>query len=342
MKQTVTITGENMNVVVTNAVTTPVVTGVKTKAQKRMDALRAAGFDISKFFTFGNNEIIEIKDGNAVPVDFDKLVESGDVVEKSLVEGGYINNWSLFRRWVMAQMFRMLRDMEQYGKSFNYVLQHNGYEYQWGLLERELHAQAKMLKHGDNENYNARHRWFNNRTAHDMANDYIQKLRKYIEDKLMFRHRKSGQKVYKHKCKGNPYIRLQNNDIFIADLRKKVYLPLEEMANAMKYAEDVNTLYNLVVKFNKTRKHLQWNTKHNNSFINAFKGSGAYFTMRNLVMFHEARFLDMTESESLSHIEETAREYSKNDEGWRMMGVLKQLVYDSNISIQGKMNEWKK
>ena len=41
MKQTVTITGENMNVVVNNAEAAPtaVVSGTKTKAQKRMDAL---------------------------------------------------------------------------------------------------------------------------------------------------------------------------------------------------------------------------------------------------------------------------------------------------------------
>ena len=45
MKQIVTITGENLNIV-TNSVET---TGKKTKAQMRMEALKSAGFDVSNY-----------------------------------------------------------------------------------------------------------------------------------------------------------------------------------------------------------------------------------------------------------------------------------------------------
>lgn len=79
------------------------------------------------------------------------------------------------------------------------------------------------------------------------------------------------------------------------------------------------------------------------AFINAYKGSGSYYTMRNLIMFHGARFLKngrkMSETNSLKELESKAKLY--DEEGWRMLGVLKQLIKESDIDIQGKILEWK-
>lgn len=69
----------------------------------------------------------------------------------------------------MSQMFHMLQDMDKNGRTFNEVLQHNGYEYQWRMLENELYAQMKMAAHGDHENAGARNRWFGGFVASDMA-----------------------------------------------------------------------------------------------------------------------------------------------------------------------------
>ncbi len=355
MKQTVTITGENMNVVVENAEATAAKTATaapkKTKAQKRMDALRALGYDMSKYFTLGDEQVVEIKDGKAVPVDFVQIApDEDDVVEKKLVEGGYVNNWSLFRRWVMSQMFHMLRDMEERRWSFNETLQHRGYEYQWQMLEREIYAQMKMQKHGDTANASMRNRWFNGETAYGMATDYIAKLRKYVEDELIYRKDKvtglPDKSHYKHTCKGNPYVRLQNKDIFVSDLMRKVYYPLQELANTMLNTPSYEVLYKTIVKFNKTRKHLVLNTKQSTVFINAYKGSGAYFTMRNLIMFHNVRFRIggkySSEYQSLNHLEGLAKDCAIHEEGWRMLGILKELINESGISVKGKIAEWKK
>lgn len=234
MKQIVTITGENLNIV-TNNVEATAATGKKTKAQMRLEALKAAGVDTSKYFPLGDDQLIKIENGAAVPVDMDDATI--DAVGKQIVEGGYVSNWKLFRRWVMSQMFHMLRDMEKDGKSFNEVLQKKGYEYQWRMLENELYAQMKMCDHKDYENLKARNRWFNGVVAHNMAIDYISKLRSYIDDKCIYlcqgRQNGNKKKTYKHTCKGNPYIRLQNENIFVADLDRKVYNPLRDLANKM-------------------------------------------------------------------------------------------------------------
>nr|DAG50198.1 MAG TPA: hypothetical protein [Caudoviricetes sp.] len=345
MKQIVTITGENLNIVTKNVEATAA-TCKKTKAQMRLEALKAAGVDVSRYFTLGDDQLVKIENGAAVPVDMDDATI--DAVGKKIVEGGYVNNWKLFRRWVMSQMFHMLRDMEKDDKSFNEVLQHKGYEYQWRMLENELYAQVKMSEHGDLDNVGARNRWFNGDVASDMATDYISKLRKYVDDNLIYNVKKdkdgNEKKAYKHTCKGNPYVRLQNKDIFVADLEKKVFTPLREIANEMAAVPTYKQLYDAVHKFNKNRKHLEWNTKQADAFINAYKGSGSYYTMRNLIMFHGARFLKggrkMSEAASLKELESKAKSYDA--QGWKMLGVLKKLIKESGIDIQGKINEWKK
>lgn len=206
----------------------------------------------------------------------------------------------------------------------------------------------KMCDHKDYENLKARNRWFNGVVAHDMAIDYISKLRSYIDDKCIYtvKEDKDGneKKTYKHTCKGNPYIRLQNENIFVDDLERKVYTPLRDLADKMGAAPTYKDLYDAVREFNKNRKHLAWETKMSDAFINAYKGSGSYYTMRNLIMFHGARFLKsgrkMSEANSLKELESKAKSY--DEQGWRMLGVLKQLIKESGIDIQGKINEWKK
>ena len=342
MKQIVTITGENLNIVTKNVEATAATK--KTKAQMRLEALKAAGVDVSKYFPLGDDQLVKIENGAAVPVDMDDATI--DAVGKQIVEGGYVSNWKLFRRWVMSQMFHMLRQMETDKLTFNEVLQRKGYEYQWRMLENELYAQVKMSEHGDFDNAGARNRWFNGDVASDMATDYISKLRKYVDDNLIYNVKKdedgNDKKTYKHTCKGTPYVRLQNKDIFVSDLEKKVFNPLREIANEMAAVPTYKQLYDAVHKFNKARKHLEWNTKQADAFINAYKGSGAYYTMRNLIMFHGARFLKggrkMSEAASLKELESKAKSYDA--QGWRMLGVLKQLIKESNIDIQGKINEW--
>lgn len=203
MKQIVTITGENLNIVANNVEVNAACAGKKTKAQMRLEALKAAGVDVSKYFPLGDDQLIKIENGAAVPVDMDDATI--DAVGKQIVEGGYVSNWKLFRRWVMSQMFHMLQDMDKNGRTFNEVLQHNGYEYQWRMLENELYAQMKMAAHGDYENVGARNRWFGGFVASDMAYDYIKKLRKYVDDNLIWKVKKDKNgkktKTFKHTCR---------------------------------------------------------------------------------------------------------------------------------------------
>lgn len=332
MKRNVMISGEfTMTELENKATDNGKKTAVKTAAA-RIAALKAAGIDTSNYFSLGEQMVVKVVDG--VPVE----VTDDDPVFNKIKTGGYISHYKLFRRWVMAQMFRILREMEERNLSFNKVLQGFGYEYQWRMVENEFLAQMKMFRHGDTSCLKQRKLFFDGKTLADMIDDYIDKLKAYIEDNLMYRTDKHGVRRPKHTCKGMPYVRLNNVNIFVDDLNTKVYRPFREMASIATHTTNPEELYKIVAAFNRKHRHLCHITKHSSAFINAYKGAGAYFTMRNLIMFHGARFLGMSESRSLEHVDAKANAY--REEGWRMMGVLKQLIAVSHISIEAKIKEW--
>ena len=302
-------------------------------AAARIEALKAAGVDTSNYFPMGEEMVVKVVDG--VPV----MVDDDDPVYTKIASGGYINHYKLFRRWVMAQMFHILRNMKS-GKNFNQLLQERGYEYQWRMVEDELRAQMKMHKHGDMANFTRRNQWFNGSTISVMASDYLNALKDYVEGKLMYRLNSERKKVYKHTCKGVPYVRIGGKNIFVSDLNKKLYDDIRRYAVKFNYEQSPRKLYELVCDFNKHRKRLVRSTNISGSFINAYKGSGAYFTMRNLIMFHGARFTGLNEKKSLDFVESKASEYV--DEGWRMIGVMKKLIEDSGIDVERKIAEWRK
>ena len=304
-------------------------------AKARIEALKAAGVDTSNYFPMGEDMVIKVVDG--VPTQ----VLDDDPIFQSITKGGYLNHYKLYRRWVMSQMFHILRDMEKKDKSFNALIQYRGYEYQWKVVENELYAQMKMEKNGDVQSLSGRARWFNSDSVAMMAEDYVKNLKDYIDGSLTYRIDRKGVRKFKHTCKGAPYIRLGGECIFVVDVQKKVFDPLQKIIKAIKNSKTATELYVNVFKFNRQRKSLKWDTKQSDAFINAYKGSGSYYTMRNLIMFHGARFKGApTQEKSRLLVEENAKEYI--DVGWRMLGVLKQLISDSGISVEGKIREWRK
>lgn len=293
----------------------------RKNAAARIAALKAAGVDTSNYFPMGEDMIVKVEDG--VPTQ----VTDDDPVFASIAAGGYIAHPRLYRRWVMAQMFRILRDTERHRRDFTAVLQDNGYEYSWKMLERELLAQYKMARHGDSEAFSERNRWFSREVCAAMAKDYIFHLNKLIGG-LKTRH-----------CRGREYKRICGTNVFTDEIQSKYLAPIEHAAAAIERANSPWLLHKAVTAFNRVRPSLRWSTRLSKEFVNAYKGAGAYFTMKNLILFHGARFHGhATERQSLCHMERQARVL----EGWELLGAMKQLIADSGISVEKKIAEWRK
>lgn len=301
---------------------------------KRGDALKAAGIDTSKYFSIqlptGGEQMMKMEDGNAVPVLAD------DPIIKAILGKGTIPNRNLFRRWVMSQVFHGLTCKDYHGHvvGFSEWLRNHGYVYQWDMMIEELHVQAKLYGK-DMENFNARNRWFDKVLAITMAGDYIEQLRKDANDRPQ------------HKCKGVPYVTVEHTHYFVSDIEKKLIAPLWGYVRKIETAKTPKELEDAVRWFWKNAPVKRWSYKQCAEWKDAYKGMGAYATMQNLLRFHGCTFpkdndfykLNKRSLTDLQMLNQAAIQYASG-EGWRLFGLMKQMIEENGIDIEAKMKEW--
>lgn len=300
---------------------------------KRGDALKAAGIDTSRYFSIqlptGGTQMMRVND-DGVPV----AVADDDPVVQAIISGGTVPNRSLFRRWVMSQVFRGLTAKDHHGNEIGFTewMKAHGYKYQWKMLIDELHVQDKLYGK-DSENYEQRNRWFNKTVAVAMAKDYIEQLR----DDAKHRTR--------HKCKGVPYITIGGKNVFVSDIEKKLVAPLVICLFRIDNANTAKSLEIAVRKFWNAAPVKHHDYKQCAAWKDAYKGAGAYFTMQNLLRFHGAMFPKDNDfykrgKNRLQMLEDAAECYC-DGEGWRLFGLMKQMLNENCIDIEKKRKEWR-
>ena len=307
---------------------------IPAKAQDRIEALRNAGVDVSTLFAMqganGGEYVGSQKNGKLT------ILDDNDPIFNHIIQQGTVPNRRLFRRWVMSQMFHMMSYVP-YGQkdpvSVTDMIHHLGYDYQWKMLLNELYAQIKMQGR-DPGSFIDRNRWFNTGVVVAMAKDYTEQLKKHVDTLKVKR------------CKGIPYKHIDNRDIFVSDLKAKLYNPLYTAIRRIEQAKTAAQLYHAAKNFSDMRIRLPHDTPQSKAWVEAYKGSGAFFTMQNLIRFHCCTAIDDAERrldkfQSLAFIEAKAEAY-KNGEGWRMFAVLKKLLSDNNINIKKKIAAWRK
>lgn len=308
----------------------------KTKVDERIEAMQNAGIDTSKFFSVtnpsGEDVLITWKDG--IPT----AVADDDPILVAIMSKGTIPNRNLFRRWVMSQMFHMML-FKGYGHhcdGFTGALQMKGYKYQWKMIVNEMAAQAKLYAKGDTDNFNERNIWFNKQLVVAMMNDYREKLRVEIDSRRT------------RKCKGIPYKRFGGRDIFVSDLNKKIYVPIDlaicKMSNVKRPSDLAKQLENFVKGMETC---LDWDTPQCKEWMDAYKGCGAYYTLKNLVLFHNV-FVEWDgqvlrdDKQALSRILTYTTACAKKHEGYKVFGWLKEVLKFNNIDVAEKIRSWRK
>lgn len=302
------------------------------KAEAKLEVLRNAGVNVANLFSMkgadGHETIARLENGQL------SVVPDDDPIFNVIIGAGTVPNSQLFRRWVMSQVFHMLIWRGYRGdQGFVAALRMKGYKYQWKMVLEELRVQAKLAEE-DVENFGLRHRWFDRENVALMCEDYIKQLDTHIKE-LKVRH-----------CKGIPYVKIKSTNVFTSDLNSKVFNPLRQAVRHVRDSKTPLALYHNVGEFISlaTKWWLTYDGKMPQVFIDAYKGAGAYFTMKNLILFHGATFkngcVKIAQQKSLKLLEEKAAEYA--GQGWRLFGLMKKLISDSNIDIEKKMAEWHK
>ena len=83
---------------------------------------------------------------------------------------------------------------------------------------------------------------------------------------------------------------------------------------------------------------LPWETPMSKEWADAYKGNGAYYTCKNLIMFHGCKYEGTyNRDKSMLILEERLGLYK--GEGWRMFAFMKKLIADNGFDFSARMKE---
>ena len=294
---------------------------------ERMAKMNEMGVNTSKYFTIdlengGKVHLIIDENGNPKKVD--------DPIATQIITDGYVRNTKLHRRFVMAQMFHGLnfRSYDGRREGYNEWLKRFGIKYEFDMMLEEIRVLGK-LEDRDVSTFLERSHFFTKDVVTQTMKDYVSELKNYVD------------RLPNKNCKGVPYKRIKGRDVFVEDLQKKVYSPFERDINRLRYASNYNEMYRIVRNFISQMIHLPYNTPKSKAWIDAYKGEGAFYTLKNLVMFHGCGIMVDRKmvygAAAGSVLNSRLREYK--GEGWRMFALMKKVIKDNNFDFYKRMNE---
>ena len=294
---------------------------------ERFEKLNAMGINTGKYFTVAldnGTQVHLIIDENGNPKKVD------DVICNQIIEDGYVRNTKLHRRFVMAQMFQALNyeSWNRDERGYNAWLKRFDIKYQFNMMLEEIRVLSKLEKR-DTETFLERSNFFTKEVIVKTMADYIEKLKSSINIK----------KTYN--CKGIPYKKVAGRDIFVDDLDKKIYAPMRNEIYKVQIARNYNEIYRAVKNFMYKMVTVPWTTSKSKDWIDAYKGEGAFYTLKNLVMFHGCGIMVgynmVYGTEAVKVLNERLYEYK--GEGWRMFALMKKVIADNNFDFNKRMNE---
>ena len=301
---------------------------------ERMNKLNNAGVDTSKYFNVNlpnglkpGATISLVINENGVPE-----IVGGNKITEQIIEDGYVRNTKLHRRFVMAQMFHMLNYVSYTGRESGYnayLKNRYGYDYTFDMMLDEVKVLGK-LEVRDRESFMERVHFFDKSVVVAVMEDYMTKLEEYVNN------------LPNRNCKGVPYKRIKGTNIFNEDLSKKLYIPLRSIIGSVRYARNYTEVHKYLARFIKNMVQLPYQTPKSKVWLDAFKGEGAYYTLKNLVMFHDCFIINGPYSVDRGELAVKTLNYKLDEykgEGWRMFALMKKVIKDNNFNFNKRMNE---
>ena len=88
---------------------------------------------------------------------------------------------------------------------------------------------------------------------------------------------------------------------------------------------------------------ISYNTSKCRAWIDAYKGEGAYYTLKNLIMFHNCGVMDiygmhfLYGTAAMNELNMRLKDYQ--GEGWRMFAFMKKVIADNNFDFAKAMRK---
>lgn len=298
-------------------------------ATSRMNALNAQGMDTNNMISFA------LKNGGTLNMSI--VNGNNDAVIEEIKSNGTVENNHLFRRWVCAQMLRNLWDMDhstwRRADNFSqYLDEAYRFSYQMKMMEDEYNTMAHMKHDGDAE-LEMRSLFFSPSRVALIYKEITEIITEYCEEQSRNAH---------HKCRGVVYAKIGGVNMFLDDVKKFEH-KLNKIADEIEILSQHGNLYremrDAMIKY---RNALPWGMdraglKKSRTWIDCFKGAGAYYTLQNLILFHKAIVVDYKTCKRYSG--EDAYEYLQSvakenpNSGYYLFGMMKDVLDFNGINI---------
>lgn len=258
------------------------------------------GLDFSKFVAMTTpqqryEEMLNPEHKPVVEVGVPMFGDDVAAIRESIKEDGYVKNTKGHRRFITAQMFRMLNHKGGYTAALNNL----PYGYQWDMLMGGKYDGASELKtiahleKADKEAFEERTMFFNKDVIIAMLDDYKRELI----------------------CRSFTY------DALRVDIVK----------DALNKAHDYADIYLIMLEWYKSYyRKLPTHTAKSKVWVDAYKGSGAYYTLMNLVKYHDC-FVPADYSKPATMIRgefavKFLKDVARRSRGWELLGLLKETI----------------
>lgn len=301
--------------------------GKKASPQEsRLAKLASKGVDVSNYVSLmdadGNEKIARIENGALAELSQLDL----DVLERSIIENGYVKNTKLYRRWILAKLMRMVTD----GRTIPSELKRLGYNYQWDVIFNELNTMMHLEKANDARCFSERAMFY---TLDFMKYSCAQHLLHLVQ----FMEKCPPKKYYRYNEKTVRF-GLRGKIIPVKDMdkeREKTFAVMRAMVEAKSYTE----LYKLVKPYRNTK--LTHDTPLLPNFVKVYTEAGVYYGAKNLIMFHNCRIDGKDMYESLDELTLNALEFSRNhnDNGELAARFFLRLIEDNKFDFYKAMKE---
>ena len=320
------------------AITNTVNNCIATTSQERREVLNTVGINTSKHFDVFIDR--DIPQGSTIRINVmtqaDTATQSDSVLDE-IIANGYVKNTKLHRRWIMAQVMRIMNSDLTFS---GYLDKHYSYNYMFDMTLEELRVLGileKEYEQGEDEGtFKERRHFFTKNVVIGIMENYRQKLIKCIDN--------SPRKMIegKEKIQCEPYCYIYTEEDVLYDT---MINPIARFVSQIYSSTTYTSMANIFKQF-KThycdRYRLPNDTKKPTIWKEAFKGAGAYYTLKNMVMFHDVLLSTnegmFTREGSIQFLQNKLGEY----EGYQYLAVLRKTITDNNFDFIRSIAEHQK
>ena len=270
-------------------------------------------------------------------------------LKQSILNQGTINYPGKYRRWVMAQMFRALN----HEKGYNGYLKDKNIKYVLKTTEDELRTLVKMQKR-DPDEFEIRKGFFNPLVVTAIMRDIQAETVAYLEKKISRGYYGNYGWVYPAVRKGDnvTYGRC-SRDIHIREFIRNELVPNMNMAMynfaTARTKDDYKKMYTAFKSFRDCTIDLPKDTKKPVAWVEAFKASGAYYTLENMILNHGC-VLRQGGQGSKRNLELARQQYCGREDyftdfahccgfgGYKFLGLMKEVIEENRFDFYAKMD----